>query len=56
MRVDVGFYYTKKPKKENSLVLSLPMEIMKTKQNSGFSSFPKVPHKEKSTYEIFVSA
>lgn len=29
---------------------------MKTKQNSGFSSSPKVPDKEKSTHENFVSA
>ena len=34
----------------------LSMEIMKTKRNSGFSSSPKVPYKEKSTHESFVSA
>ena len=32
------------------------LKLMKTKQNSRFSSSPKVPHKEKSTHENFVSA
>jgi hypothetical protein len=32
------------------------VELMKINRNSGFSSSPKVPHKEKSTYENFVSA
>ena len=32
------------------------LKLMKTKQNSRFSSSPKVPYKEKSTHEIFVSA
>ena len=31
-------------------------ELMKTKQNSRFSSSPKVPYNEKSTHETFVSA
>ena len=52
----MGFCYTKIPKKENSLVLLLPMEIMKIKRNSRFSSSPKVPHNEKSTHENFISA
>ena len=30
------------------------LKLMKTKQNSRFSSSPKVPHKEKSTHESFV--
>ena len=32
------------------------MKLLKTKQNSRFSSSLKVPHKQKSTHEIFVSA
>ena len=32
------------------------VEIMKTNRNSKFSSSPKVPHKQKSTCENFVSA
>ena len=34
----------------------LSMEIMKIKRNSEFSSSPKVPYKQKSTHETFVSA
>ena len=32
------------------------LKLMKTKQNLGFSSSPKVPHKQKSTHERIVSA
>ncbi len=32
------------------------LKLMKTKQNSSFSSSPKVPYKEKSTHERIVSA
>ena len=32
------------------------LKLMKTKQNSGFSSPSKLPYKEKSTHESFVSA
>ena len=38
------------------LKLALCGKLLKTKQNSEFSSSPKVPHKQKSTHEIFVSA
>ena len=51
-------YLKTKLKNEGNEVVSATnqLKLMKTKQNSGFSSSPKVPHKEKSTHETFVSA
>ena len=49
-------YQGQKKERGNEVVsTNNQLKLMKTKQNSRFSSSPKVPKKQKSTYENFVS-